>query len=92
MSEPTLGGLNEGRRRAALDHGWFGIGEEDEERWARRIAEAVFFEVVAIPGDVPPHAPAGFLVQRRALDGDGVVCDFSCRCQLPQRVPSNKGD
>src|SRR5262245_48553540 len=41
-------GHNAGRRRATLDHGWFGLdpGEEDEERWARRVEQTVFFRVV----------------------------------------------
>lgn len=81
--------LNDERRRARLDHGWFSLefDQEAEERWARRVAESRDFAVTEVPGDVRPGTGFGFLVQRRAFDADGIVAHDRDGQDTGQRVP-----
>lgn len=61
----------------------YGYGQPDE----RAAREAVFFEVVDVPGDVPRFAGVGFLVQRRAIAPDGYICRDRNGRDTGSRVP-----
>lgn len=63
------------------------IGYGDRGRDGQLIREAVFFEVTPIPGNVPPHSGAGFLVQRRAFDTLGRGCHNREGQDTGSRVP-----
>jgi hypothetical protein len=80
--------LNEARREETFD--WWQyqfrhrLGYDDDPRDGR---EAVYFEVIDVPGDVPPSAGVGFLVQRRAFDASGFVCHDQQGRDTGSRVP-----
>lgn len=80
--------LNEARREETYDW-WrhyyrqrFGYG--DDPLGGR---EAVYFEVIGVPGEVNPFAAVGFLVQRRAFDPNGLVCHDQNGRDTGARVP-----
>jgi hypothetical protein len=80
--------LNADRREETYDwwqYGYrhrLGYGEDPQDG-----GEAVYFEVIDVPGDVPPFAGVGFLVQRRAFDPNGFVCHDQNGRDTGSRVP-----
>lgn len=85
------------RARAALNHERTAGG--GRYRFDRRLGydadphaplparHATFYETLAVPSDVPPHAGTGFLVQRRALADSFAGMPWRTRPPADARVP-----
>lgn len=82
--------LNANRRAVTFDWRQFryrlrlGYRGDDD---SRELHEAIFFEVLRVPGQVPRQAAQGFMVQRRAFDPNGYVCHTQSGRDTGSRVP-----
>ncbi len=82
--------LNNARREATFDWWQFryrqrlGYAGNDIATAGR---EAIFYEVLEVPGELPAHAGSGYLVQRRAFDPNGFVCHDHHGRDTRSRVP-----
>jgi hypothetical protein len=56
----------------------------------------VYFEVVEVPGEVPPEECIGYVLQRRAFDADGLVSrdghDRDTGSRVPLRVFASRAE
>jgi len=83
--------LNAARREAHFDWWMYQYRQRiGYDRRPRTETEAVFFEVIEVPGHIPAKAAAGYIVQRRTLDMNGFICHDQhgrgARSRVPIRV------